>query len=46
MPGERTMVRNAMTYLAENYVYPFNAAETAAAVNVNQSHLRECLKNG
>ncbi|MEW5959964.1 MAG: AraC family transcriptional regulator, partial [Chloroflexota bacterium] len=33
-------VRNAMTYLAENYAEPFNAAATAAAVNVSQSHLR------
>ncbi len=33
-------IRRAMIYLRENIAYPFNAAETAAAVNVSQSHLR------
>lgn len=33
-------VRRAIIYLRENYAVPFNAAETATAVNLSQSHLR------
>ncbi|MFQ5401727.1 MAG: helix-turn-helix domain-containing protein [Anaerolineae bacterium] len=33
-------VRNAIAFLRENYAAPFNAAETAAAVGLSQSHLR------
>lgn len=34
------VVRNAITYLIETYDHPFNAARTAATVNISQSHLR------
>lgn len=34
------VVRNAINYLSETYDQPFNAAQTAAAVNISQSHLR------
>ena len=33
-------VRNAITYLRENYAAPFDAALTATAVGLSQSHLR------
>jgi len=33
-------VRNAIIFLRENYAIPFNAAHTAAAVGLSQSHLR------
>lgn len=33
-------VRNAIVYLRENYMTPFDAAQTAAAVSLSQSHLR------
>ena len=33
-------VRNAITYLRENYAVVFNATETAAAVGLSPSHLR------
>ncbi|HID52461.1 MAG TPA: AraC family transcriptional regulator [Anaerolineae bacterium] len=33
-------VRNAMTWLRENYAQSFNAVETATAVGVSPSHLR------
>jgi AraC-like DNA-binding protein len=33
-------VRNAIIYLRENYMAPFDAAQTAAAVSLSQSHLR------
>jgi len=33
-------VRNALIFLREHYAMPFDAAETAAAVGVSQSHLR------
>lgn len=33
-------VRNAIIFLRENYAEPFNAAQTADAVGLSQSHLR------
>jgi AraC-like DNA-binding protein len=33
-------VRSAIVYLRENYARPFDAGETAAAVNLSQSYLR------
>lgn len=33
-------VRSAIVFLKENYAAPYNAAETAAAVSLSQSHLR------
>lgn len=33
-------VRNAIIFLRENYAVPFDAAQTAAAVGLSQSHLR------
>jgi transcriptional regulator GlxA family with amidase domain len=33
-------VRNALIFLRENYAVPFDAAQTAAAVGLSQSHLR------
>ncbi|MEM7345206.1 MAG: AraC family transcriptional regulator, partial [Chloroflexota bacterium] len=38
------VVRSAMLYLAENYTERFDAALTAAAVNVSTSHLRALFK--
>ncbi len=37
-------VRNAIIFLRENYAAPFNAAETATAVGLSQSHLRALFK--
>lgn len=33
-------IRNAIIFLRENYAVPFDAAQTAAAVGLSQSHLR------
>ncbi|MCB0209848.1 MAG: helix-turn-helix domain-containing protein [Anaerolineae bacterium] len=33
-------MRNAITFLRENYAVPFNATQTAAAVGISPSHLR------
>ena len=38
--GYPDTVRNALIYLEENYVQPFQAAEVAAKVNISPSHLR------
>jgi AraC-like DNA-binding protein len=38
--GYPEAVRNAIIFLRENYAVPFNAANTAAAVGLSQSHLR------
>ncbi len=39
-PAYPETVRNAMTYLRENYAQSFNAVETGTAVGVSPSHLR------
>ncbi len=38
------VVRNAITYLTENYATPFNAIEMAASVNMSPSRLRSLFK--